>query len=401
MKRPAIVFFIIIIICGIAAIYLSKASVSPLKQQNLPQTWTEKMQIDYANTLLAKGLNKQAILALQNYSEKANLDKNTLAAVCYRLGGIYMDLKEYESALASFYKAEMLNPQADYAMRMNELIVEALENSGLSLQAQYELSSRTSVGKPADTNEPVVARIGQNKITELQIGQAIAKLPQWAQENSKTKEGKLKFIKEYVSREVLYDKAKRIGLDKSSKTREYLEEVKKELAIQQLLQMQVEQNLKISPGDLELYYKANKDKFVIPEAIKLSYMELSDESKKEEAISSLKAGRGTKVEPWIQKGDASFAGITEAQEAIASLLKQDKGIVNTPIKIKDKNYVFSINDKRPQKDSSFDEVKGHIQREYQTQKEREILEQFLNKAIEQQEVEIFYKTNGENEKTAN
>ncbi len=399
MKRPLIVFFIILIASGIGIFYLSKIPSNPLQPQNPPQAWTEKTQAEYANTLLSKGLTAQAALAFQNYIEQAHLDKTGLAAICYRLGGIYMDLKEYELALTNFYKAELLNPQADYTARMNELIVEALENSGLSQQAQYELTSRTSVGKAADKKEPVAARIGKNEITELEIEQAIVKLPQWAQDNFKTKEGKLKFIKEYVSREVLYDKAKKIGLDKSAKTREYIEEIRKELAIQQLLQMQVERNLKISPGDLELYYKANKDKFVIPEAIKLSYIEISDETKKQEAISSLNAGKGTKVEPWIQKTDTSFAGVTEAKDAIAILIQQDKGIVNTPIKIKDKTYVFSIDDKRPQKDLSFDEVKGHIQREYQTQKEQELLERFLNKAIEQQEVEIFYKTSAEDEKT--
>ncbi len=398
MKRPVIVFLLIVTALGIAIFYLSKIPSNPLQPQNPQQSWTEKMQIDYANMLLAKGLNAQAALAFQNYIEKSGLDKDALAAASYRLGGIYMDLKEYEPALANFYKAELLNPQADYTARMNELIVEALESSGLSLQAQYELSSRTSVGKATDKNEPVVARIGKNEITELQIGQAIAKLPKWAQDNFNTEEGKLKFIKEYVAREVLYDKAKKIGLDKSAKTREYLEDVKKELAIQQLWQMQVEQNLKISPGDLELYYKANKDKFVVPEAIKLSYVEIGDESKKEDAISSLKAGKGTKVEPWIQKTDTSFAGATEAKDAIAILFQQDKGIVNFPIKIKDKTYVFSIDDKRPQKDSSFDEVKGHIQREYQTQKEQEFLARFLIKAIEQQEVEILYKAKSNDDK---
>lgn len=108
--------------------------------------------VEYVNTLLSKGLNAQAAAAFQNYIEKAHLDKAGLAAVCYRLGGIYMDLKE------------------------------------------YELSSRTSIGKTAEKNEQIVARIGKNEITEQQISQAIAKLPQWAQDNFKTKEGKLKFI---------------------------------------------------------------------------------------------------------------------------------------------------------------------------------------------------------------
>ncbi len=395
MKRFLII--LLIIICAIAAFYFLKIESTALQPQKQLRAWTVKNQLEYANMLLAKGLNAQAAAAFQNYIEQSDLNKTGLAAACYRLGGIYMDLKEYEKALANFYKAELLNPQADYTSRMNELIVEALESSGLSLQAQYELSSRTSIGKPSEKKEPIVARIGKNEITELQINQAVAKLPQWAQDNFKTKDGKLKFIKEYVSREVLYDKAKKIGLDKSSKTREYLEGIKKELAIQQLLQMEVEQNLKITPADLELYYNANKDKYAIPEAIKVSYLEINDESKKEEAINTLKAGIGTKVEAWIQKTDSAFEGITEAKEAIGILLQQEKGIVNFPIKIKDKTYVFSIDDKRPQKIASFDEVKGHIQREYQTLKEQELLERFLNKAIEQQEVEILYKTETDND----
>ncbi len=398
MKRPVIVFLLIATALGIAIFYLSRIPSNPLQPQNPPQAWTEKNQAEYANILLSKGLNAQAASAFQNYIEQTHLDKTGLAAVCYRLGGIYMDLKEYELALANFYKAELLNPHADYTARMNELIVEALESSGLSQQAQYELSSRTSVSKPIDKNEPIVARIGKNEITELQIDQTIAKLPKWMQDNFKTGEGKLKFINEYVAREVLYDKAKRIGLDKSAKTREYLENVKKEIAIQQLLQMEVKQNLKISPDDLELYYKANKDTFSIPEAMKLSYMELSDESKKEEAVNSLKEGKGTKIEQWVQQGDTSISKITEAKDAIDNLLKHDKGIINTPVKIKDKLYVFSIDEKRPRKELSFDEAKGQAAQEYQAKKQQELLERFLNKAIEQQEVEILYKADANDDK---
>ncbi len=398
MKRPVIVFLLIVTALGITIFYSSKIPGNPLQPQNPPQAWAEKKQLDYANMLLAKGLNAQAALAFQNYIEKSGSDKNALAAICYRLGGIYFDLNEYELALANFYKAEMLNPLADYTARMNELIVEALERSGLSQQAQYELTSRTSVGKPADKSEPIVARIGKNEITELQIDQAIAKLPKWAQDNFKTKEGKLKFIKEYVSREVLYDKAKKIGLDKSAKTREYLENVKKELAIQQLLQMQVEQNLKISAEDLELYYKANKDKFIVPEAIKLSYMEIGEESKKEEAFNSLKDGKGNKIEQWVQEGNTSISTISEAKEAIDNLLKRDKGIVYSPIKIKDKLYVFSIDDKRPRKELSFEEAKGQVAQKYQAKKQQDFLEGFLNKAIEQQNVEILYNAGANDDK---
>src|SRR3989338_3700495 len=99
--------------------------------------WSGEKQLEYANTLLSKGLDIQSAQAFAAYMDSnASASKEELASIGYKLGELYMKLGEYEKALANFYKSELLNPNADYQPRMNELIVEALEKAGLSTQAE-------------------------------------------------------------------------------------------------------------------------------------------------------------------------------------------------------------------------------------------------------------------------
>jgi tetratricopeptide (TPR) repeat protein len=355
------------------------------------------------NTLLAKGLTIPAAQALEEYLDKNgfNLDKKDFSARYYKLGNIYMDLREYEQALASFYKAEMLDGQAPFKQEMDELIVQALERGGYSRQAQYELESRTSVG-PATVNaqDKPVARIGKEQITEAQVDEAIDKLPEWMQSEFKTPEGRLRFIREYVAREVLYDKGKKLGIDKTSGVRKYVEDFRKQVVLQQLVQMEVGDDVKISPQDLELYYKANKDKYVVPSALKLSYLELKGGADKEEVIKNLKDGKGVKVEELIEEGGTVVPGIGEVAAAIENLFKDGQGAISGPVIVKDKTYFLVVDNIRPKKELKLEEVADQVESEYKTKKQEELLKLFLEKALEQQEVEIFYKPEEKKEKSS-
>lgn len=400
MKRILIPSLVIIAMYAILIILILQVPQRiSLKPQMTQKQWSDEDELAYANILLAKGLNSQAASAFKNYIDKSDADRKELAKLCYRLGNIYMGLYEYEKALSAFYKAEMLDSQADFRSQMNQKIVQALENLGMSSQAQYELEARTTLGRAAKKEGRVVARIGKDKITETQINKAMDRLPDWMRKNLQTKEGRQNFIREYVAREVLYRKAKRLGLDKTAKIRENIEALKKQLIVQQLLQKEIDEKLRISPEDLELYYKANKDKYIEPEAIRISYVELKDESKKEEGLCLLKEKKGKKINQWIQKGQTYIQGIGEAENVITGLFLKEKGDFTDPIKIKDKFYIFSIDEKRAQRQKDFNEVKGRVEYEYRLMKQKELTSSLLESALEEQEVEIYYeplKKNDEN-----
>ena len=62
--------------------------------------------------------------------------------------------------------------------------------------------------------------------------------------------------------------------------------------------------------------------------------------------------------------------------------------------------MFIINEKEPQREQAFEEVKDQVESQYRREKEQQIVQSLLDKALEQQEVEILYQPKSENEKTA-
>ena len=389
MKKTIILYLTGIVMFGILAVLILQIPAKISNPKPAERVWSEKYQLEYANTLLAKGLNKESASAFENYLSKSKASKRDLAGICYKLGNIYMKLYEYEKALKTFYKSELLDNQAGFMSEMNRKIVEALEKSGMTQQAKYELESRTSLKKPVKKQGVVVAQIGRDKILQSDIDKAIDKMPEWMKEKVRTDEGKAEFIKQYVATEVLYEKAKRAGIDSSPETREAVENFKKQFIVRKLLQKDIDKNLKISPEDILLYYKANKDKYEEPEGIKITYLEVTDKIKKETALDMLREGKGTKKDSWILKGQTYISGIGEAKDVISGLLLKEKGDTSDILKIKDKFYIFRIDDKRPKREKSFDEVKSQVEYEYKSKKKSEITNSFLKKALEEQEVKIF------------
>jgi len=314
-KIIKIILGIIILLIIVLGLFLARKSITSDKQRS---AWTDKLQLDYANALLSKGLNTNAAQAFEDYIAKSQADKKELASICYKLGNIYLDLKEYEKALANFYKSELLNPESEYKQDMNQKIVSALESLGLSQQAQYELEARTSIKPTTQRKENIAVRIGKREITNDEIEGIINRLPAQIKQGLNSNDARLRFVREYVATEVLYAKGKKLGLDKKANTRTAVEDFQKQLVLQDLLQDEIRKELKVTPEDVQLYYKANKDKYSSNEKAKVSY----------------------------------------------------------------------------------EEVKGRVENEYRAQKEQQIVQSMLDKALEQQEIEILYQPKIENDKAA-
>jgi len=351
-------------------------------------------RLDYANKLLSKGLKNEAAEAFEEYIVAAKIQPQEEAKLLYKLGSVYLELYKYEKALKSFYKAEMLDPKAEFSGEMNQKIVEALENLGMSSQAKYELEARTSLGQEKEIKGKAVARIGKREITDTEIDEALKNVPQWMRKSLEEPERRMGFIRNYVGQEVLYTKARRLGLDTKEETRQTLEQLKKQIVVEQFLGKEIQEKLdKISPEDIKLYYEANKDNYAELAQIKVIYLSFENESQKDEMIQKLKKQEGKPQEVSITEGDSSISGIGEAKDVIASLFLKEKGQISDPLKIKDKFYVFSILEKKQKRQRSFEEVKSEVEYEYKTKKQQEISQDLLKKALEEQEVEIFETVN--------
>jgi len=386
------IFFPIVVILMLAVLIFMVVTLPQriVKLQGQRDNIVWQHQIDYANKLLSKGLKEQSAEVFEDYLRNSRLSPQEEARLLYKLGSIYMELYKYDKALKNFYKIEMLQPQAEFANEMNQKIVEALENLGMSSQARYELEARTSLGAEKETKTKVVARIGNREITEMEIDEAINLMPDWIKKNLDDPQKRTDFIRDYVAKEVLYAKAKRLGLDTKEQTLRTLEQLKKQIVVEQMLGKQIQERLdKITPQDIRLYYDANKDNYVEPAQIKVSWLSFENASQKDEILQKLKKEEGNPQQAWISEGDSVISGIGEARDIIVGLFLKEKGQISDPIKIKDKFYIFSILDKKGKRQKDFEEVKSEVEYEYRMKKQQEVVQSVLKNALEEQEVQIY------------
>jgi len=146
---------------------------------------------------------------------------------------------------------------------VNKKIVACLERLRRSADAQQVLNETTSLNPVKHKKRPgaVVAKIGDREITQGDLDFEISQLPPSVQSQYKDKSQKLQFLKQYVATELLYDTAKRKGLAKDKDVVEATFQAQKNFMVQKLLQQEISKNVKIDDSDIELYYKANKDKY--------------------------------------------------------------------------------------------------------------------------------------------
>jgi len=80
------------------------------------------------------------------------------------------------------------------------------------------------------------------------------------------KDKKVEFLRQYIATELLYNTAKREGLDKDKEVMERSFQAKKTFMVNKLLEERVAQKISPSETDVRLYYEANKDKFAEKDA---------------------------------------------------------------------------------------------------------------------------------------
>jgi len=234
-------------------------------QQNSEPKFDDSQIRDYANALYNRELYHQAVEEYNRYLDEYDLKSSEAANINYIIGDIYFDrIRDYESALAYYLKIKHLYPESDLLEEVNKKMVVCLERLQRSADAQQVLEESAALD-PSQAKESrpgeVVAKIGKREITTGDLEYEINKLPPYVRAQLSNKSKKVDFLKQYIATELLYDTAKRKGLDSDKEVIEGTFQAKKNLMVQKLLQEEVSQQVNVDESDLELYYKAHKEKY--------------------------------------------------------------------------------------------------------------------------------------------
>ncbi len=225
----------------------------------------EQDKLNLANAYYTNGLYQAAADEYLDYVRRYPLDAARQANTYYTIANIYFDrLNDYQNALKFYFKIKYLYPQSNLQKEVGKRIVNCLERLERSNDAQRLVQKEAALDKSqVKESKPgaVLAKIGQRTITQGDLDYEISKLPTYLQEDFKNPKKKLEYLKQYILQELLYDSAKRQGLDKDKEVIEGTFRAKKALMAQKLLNEELKKQVKIDPEDVQLYYQAHKDKY--------------------------------------------------------------------------------------------------------------------------------------------
>lgn len=245
----------------LAALVILAPGCKQEQKQNLPG---EKVR-DFANILYNRELYQQAVAEYQRYLEHYPLDEEEQANISFTIANIYFDrLRNYESALAYYLRVKELYPRSGLVDDAGRRIIECLERLQRSADAQQALAESTLLDTAQVTKKrpgEVVAKIGNREITSGDLEFEIKNLPPFVLAQIKNRNDRLEFLRQYIATELLYGTAKRKGLERDQEVIDAAFQAKKNFMVQKLLQEEVAQKVDFQESDLELYYRANLDRY--------------------------------------------------------------------------------------------------------------------------------------------
>ena len=202
-----------------------------------------------------------------------------------------------------------------------------------------------------------------------------------------------RILQEMVMQEVVYDDAKKQGLDKSKEFKDELvkvtEQIKTRLAVQ-LWQKKLMDKISVTDQEVKDYYTKNKAEFQEKESVHASHILVKTEDEANKLIDQMKGLKGAELEskfaelakanstgPSAPKG-GDLGTFTQGQMVPAfdkAVFGMDVGtITTTPVKSEFGYHIIFLKDKKAARTLSLDEVKNFIEQRLKMDKFKTVVQ---------------------------
>ncbi|MBI4687930.1 MAG: peptidylprolyl isomerase [Nitrospirae bacterium] len=246
---------------------------------------------------------------------------------------------------------------------------------------------------------PAIAKVDGSAVTEKQFRDEYSRLPEWAKGRFQSKEGKKEFLNDLVKKELLFNKAQDMGLDKDKELKEKLEEFKKMWLITTLLKKEVEEKAKITDEkELKEFYDKNPQEFMGGAEVKASHILVATEAEAKDIYEKIKKGEDfAKLAKKFSKdqGSANRGGelgffkrgmmVPEFEQAAFSLKPSD---VSSPVKSRFGFHIIKVTDKKEGAKLEFEQVKEAIKRRITVEKQKVLFETFVEGLKKESKIDI-------------
>src|SRR3989338_6759946 len=160
------------------------------------------------------------------------------------------------------------------------------------VMAGLVIAGQSIYGKDSKKEGNVLAKVDKSVLTTEAFDKQFENM-HMPQMKSVTPDMKKEMVERWIESELLFQEAKKKGLDKKEDVLQRVEDMKKQILIQSLMQDKMKE-LKVSNEDVEQYFNSHKQDFQVPEKVKLRHIQVAAEDEAKELIKSL--GEGAKFE---------------------------------------------------------------------------------------------------------
>jgi len=256
------------------------------------------------------------------------------------------------------------------------------------------LISVIGCGKSPEKGE-VLVQIGDMKVTVSDFNERIANLPRRYQNVIKRR--KKGFLQEFINDILLYQEAVRQGLNKDKDVLKVIDEARKKILIARLLKDRIDDTIEISDEEIEGYYNNNKNKYMLPEVLRVSHILVPTREQAEVIVKELENGasfeetaRAKSVDPTAQNGgDIGYFPrgqlIPEFERACVEIKVDETA---GPVKTKLGYHIVKLTDRKEPAQKPLTQVKEEIRSTLYTAKRREKFNRLLNDLTEKTKIEI-------------
>jgi tetratricopeptide (TPR) repeat protein len=216
--------------------------------------------------LKAAGALQQSTSLYEEYLAGADQESaKGRAEIAYSLAKTYLEIGEFERALRWFYEAESLGGVA--SADLGPKIVHTLERLGKYHAAQAALEARSQLGadqvqRAAD--DPVVGRIGEEKIYRSEFIRALDDLPPEIAQSFRQPGAQQEYLKKFVADELLWRKAKKLETDEEPEVLRQHALMLKQLTIAKFVEEEIVGKIDVAEDDLQNFFEANRSRYEEP-----------------------------------------------------------------------------------------------------------------------------------------
>jgi peptidyl-prolyl cis-trans isomerase C len=239
-----------------------------------------------------------------------------------------------------------------------------------------------SCNKAQPLKEKELVRVNDRIITLDEFEGEMEQLPQFYKLQMVSEEGRRKFLQELINQELLFQEARKKGIDKDEKLLANVEKIKKGLMISALMEALYEGKDAVSDEEVTSYYEANKKEFFLEKVrvrhIMVKTREEAIQIKRmlEEGADFITLAKRYSISPSrAQGGDLDYierGKVGKEFERAAFALKK-RGELSDIVKAELGYHIIRLEDKIGPRQRTFSEVQEEIRNRLMNKKREKIL----------------------------